>query len=84
MHRVAHNSDLEQRARYAQTQRERGVPLDTINALHIFSFPDLPLVGHQKECMNEFGYMFQITSSYNCSACYIAPQSMPYHELFVV
>ena len=39
--------------RYAQTQRARGVPLDTINALRVFSFPALPLVGHQKECMNE-------------------------------
>ena len=36
-----------------QTQRARGVPLDTVNALHIFSFPALPLVGHQKECMND-------------------------------
>ena len=27
--------------------------LDTINALHIFSFPDLPLVDHQKECVNK-------------------------------
>ena len=42
---------IEQRARYAQTQRARGVPLDTINALGVISFPALPLVGHQKECM---------------------------------
>ena len=33
----------------AQTQHTCGVPLDTINALRILSFPALPLVGHQKE-----------------------------------
>ena len=43
---------LEQRVLYAHTQCARGVPLDTINALHVFSFPALPLVGHRKECMN--------------------------------
>ena len=44
--------DLEQRARYTQTQRLRGVPFDTINALHVFSFPALLLIGHQKVCMS--------------------------------
>ena len=48
----AHNSDLERCAQYAQTQRSRGVTLDTINAPRVFSFPALPLVGHQKESMN--------------------------------
>ena len=50
--KIIHNSNLEQRAWYAQTQRSRGVPLDTVNALRVFQFPALQLVGHQKECMN--------------------------------
>ena len=61
--RAAGNSDLEQRVRYAQTQRARGVPLDTINALRIFSFPALPSVGQEKECMNASCI---IAAGYNC------------------
>ena len=50
--RAAQSHEEEHRVRYPHTQRTRVVPLDTINALRIFSFPALRLVGHQQECMN--------------------------------
>ena len=44
--------DSPEQHRLTNKNSARGMTMDTINALHLFSFPALRLVGHQMECMN--------------------------------